>query len=141
MTIIFANLSSKMIENLFNTCDHIVVCITLLLPMEQLYITQMMMLIFTIILMHSYIHLVCLVCLVLKNTYFKEHPWVIASKYSISNTEDNRNLNYVYYLNLTPMEKVLFLAPLECSHNGKGIMVPIKYIFMVYSPKGKDMIL
>ena len=51
--------------------------------------------------------LVCLDCLVLKNTYFKEPPWVIASKYSISNTEDNRNLNYVYCLNLALMEKVL----------------------------------
>ena len=38
------------------------------------------------------------------------------------------------------MEKVLFLAPLEYSHNGKGIMVPMKYIFMAYSPKGKDMV-
>ena len=77
----------------------------------------------------------------LKNTYVKEHPWVIASKYSISNTEDNRNVNYVYYLNLAPMEKVWFLAPLEHSHNGKDIVVPMKHIFMVYSPKGKDMVL
>ena len=109
--------------------------------MQQFHITQMMMLIFPIIVMHSYIYSVCLVCLVLKDTYFKDHPWVIASKYSISNTEDNRNVNYVYYLNLAPMEKVWFLAPLEHSHNGKDIVVPMKYIFMVYSPKGKDMVL
>ena len=109
--------------------------------MQVFHTTQMMILIFTIIEMHSCLYSVCLDCLVLKNTYFKEPPWVIASKYSISNTEDNRNLNYVYCLNLALMEKVLFLAPLEYSHNGKGIMVPMKYIFMAYSPKGKDMVL
>ena len=109
--------------------------------MQQFHITQMMMLIFTSIVMHSYLYSVCLVCLVLKNTYFKENPWEIASKYGISNTEDNRNLNYVYCLNLAPMEAVWFLAPLECSHNEKGIMVPMKYILMVYNPKSKDMVL
>ena len=111
------------------------------LPMQQFHTTQMMMLIFTIIVMYSYLYSVCLHCLVLKNTYFTEPPWVIASKYSISNTEDNRNLIYVYCLNLALMKKVWFLAPLEYNHNGKGIMVPMKYIFMVYSPKGKDMVL
>ena len=86
---------------------HIVVCIAVLLAMQQFYFTQMMMLIFTIIVMHSYLSSVCWICLILKNTYLKEHPWVIASKYSIYNTENNRNLNYVYCLNLAPVEKAL----------------------------------
>ena len=76
--------------------------------MQQFYITQMMMLIFTIIVMHSYPYSVCLVCLVLKKTFFNEHRCVIASKYSICNTENIRNLNYVYCLNLAPMENALW---------------------------------
>ena len=55
--------------------------------------------------------------------------------------EDNRNLSYVYCLNLARMKKVWFFVPLEYSHNGKGIMVPMKYILVVYIPKGKDMVL
>ena len=73
----------------FNTCDHIVVCIAVLLPMQQFYITKMTMLIFSLIAMRSYLDAVCLVCRVLKNTHFKEHPWVSASKYSICDTESN----------------------------------------------------
>ena len=68
-----------LIFNLFNTCDHIVVCIAVLLPMQQFYITKMTMLIFSIIAMRSYLYAVYLVCWVLKNTHFKEPPWVIAS--------------------------------------------------------------
>ena len=41
------------------------------------YITKMMMLIFSIIITRLYLYSVCLVCRILKNTYFKEHPWVI----------------------------------------------------------------
>ena len=101
-------------------------CIAVLLPMQQFYITKMMMLIFAIIVRHSYLYSV--LWLILKNTYFKEHPWVIVSKYNICNTENNRNLNYVYCLNLAPMKKAWFLAPVEYSRpNEKGIMVPVEY--------------
>ena len=75
--------------NVYNACDYIVVCITVLLSMQQFYITKMMILIFSIIEMRSYLYSVCLVSRVLKNTYFKEHPWVIASKYSIYDKENN----------------------------------------------------
>ena len=50
--------------------------------MQQFYITKMVMLIFIIVIMHLYLFSVCLVCLVLKNIYFKEHPWVIVFTYS-----------------------------------------------------------
>ena len=65
---------------------------------------------------------------------------MIASKYSICNTENNRNLNYVYCLNLAPMEKALFLAPMEYSPNRKGITMPMKHTPMVleiYAPREK----
>ena len=75
----------------------------------------------------------------IKDHIFQRTPLnTLASKYSTSNTEDKRNLNYVYCLNVASVEKVWFLVPLEHSHDGKGIMVPMKYIFMVYSPKDKD---
>ena len=47
-----------------------------------------------------------------------------------------RNLNYFQCLN---MEKAWFMAPTEYSPNGKGIMVPKKYI--LYSSNGKAMVL
>ena len=37
------------------------------------------------------------------------------------------------------MEKAWFMAPVECNFNGKGILVPIEYIIMVYSLNGKGM--
>ena len=48
-----------------------------------------MMPIFSIFVMCSYLYPVCLVSLVLKNTYFKEHLSVVASKYSLSEMENN----------------------------------------------------
>ena len=75
--------------NFFNSCDHIVVCIAVLLPMQQSNITKMMMFTFSIIAVLSYLYFACLVCWVLENAYFKEHPWVINSKYSICNRENN----------------------------------------------------
>ena len=86
---IFAHLSNRLTSNRINTCDHIVVCIAALLPMQQICITKMMMLILSIIVMRSYLCSLCLVCRVLKSTYFKEHPWVIAFKHSICDTENN----------------------------------------------------
>ena len=100
-----------------------------------------MMLIFTIIAMLLYPYSVCLVCIDLKNTCFKEHPWVIAFKYSICDMENDRNLNYVHCLNLAPVEKAWFLGPMEYGSNGKGIIVPMEYTLMVYSSNEKDMVL
>ena len=112
----------------------------LLLPMQQFYITKLMMLIFSIIVMRLYLYSRCMVCRVLKNTYFKEHSWVIASKYSIMQKAILGNLNYVQYLNLAPIEKAWFFTPVEYSPNGKDIMVPMEYKTMVYSPNGKSMV-
>ena len=39
------------------------------------------------------------------------------------------------------MEKVWFMAQIECSYNGKGIMALTKYSLTVNSPKGKGMVL
>ena len=61
------------------------------------------------------LYLVCLIYQVLKNTYFKE-------------------LNYVQYLNVAPMEKARSIVPMEYNLNEKGIMVPMEYTLMVYSP-------
>ena len=49
----------------------------------------MMLLIFSIIVMSSYLYLVCLLYQVLKKTYFKQHLSVVASKYSLSATPNN----------------------------------------------------
>ena len=100
-----------------------------------------MMLIFTIIVMCLYLYSVCLICLVLKDTYFREQPWVIAFKYSICDTENDKNLNYVHCLNLPPMEKAWFLARTAYSPNEKGIRVSMEYTLMVYSSNGKSMVL
>ena len=66
-----------------------VVSIAVLLPMQQFYITKMMMLIFSITVMCPYLYSVCLVCRVLKNTYFKEYLSVVASKYHKRDAENN----------------------------------------------------
>ena len=66
-----------------------VVSIAVLLPMQQFYITKMMMLIFSITVMCPYLYSVSLVCRVLKNTYFKEYLSVVASKYHKRDTENN----------------------------------------------------
>ena len=47
------------------------------------------MLIFSIIVICSYLYSVCLFSLVLKDTYFKEHLSLVASKYSLTNMENN----------------------------------------------------
>ena len=73
----------------FNRCDHIVIGIAVLFPMQQFHITKMMMLIFSIIVMRSYLYSVCLVSRVSKNAYFKEHPWLIDYRYSICDRENN----------------------------------------------------
>ena len=64
--IILAYLSNKLTQNLFNTCDHIIVCITLLLPTQKFNITKIMVLIFSIIVMVWYLYSACLVGGVLK---------------------------------------------------------------------------
>ena len=79
-----------------------------------------MMLILSVILICSYLYPVCLVSRALKNTYFKEHLLVFASKY--------RNLHYDQCLNI---------APMVYDPNEKGIMASMEYTIMSYSPNGK----
>ena len=67
-----------------NIYDDIVVPIAELLPMQQFYITKMMMLIFSITVMCLYLYSVCLVYRV-----FKEYLSVVATKYRICDTENN----------------------------------------------------
>ena len=73
----------------------------------------MMMLIFSIIVMSSYLYLVCLLYRVLKKTYFKQHLSVVASKYSQSDTQNNAQSKLYSMFKYSP--------------NGKGI---------VYGPSG-----
>ena len=95
----------------------------------------MIMLIFSIIVMCSYVYSVCLLSQVLKKSYLKEHLSVVASKYSLCDMEKKiLNLNYVQCLNIAPREKAWFMVPMEYKPNGKGIMAPIKYILIIYSP-------
>ena len=39
-----------------------------------------------------------------------------------------KNLSYVQCLNIAPMGKAWFVAPMEYSPNGKDIMTPMEYI-------------
>ena len=39
------------------------------------------------------------------------------------------------------MEKAWFMASMEYSPNGGGIIAPMEYTPIVYSPNGKDMLL
>ena len=98
-----------------------------------------MMLILSIIVICSYLHSVCLVSAVLKNIkYFKKH--LPNGAYAIRKTI-SRNLNYARCLNIAPLEMTWFMVPVEYIPNGKGIIIPIEYTLMVYSPNGKVMVL
>ena len=88
------------------------------------------MLILSVIVMCSYLYPVCLFSRVLKNTYFKEHLSVVASKY--------RNLRYVQYLNIAPVEKAWFMALMEKEFSQFKILKK-KRILIIYSPNGKGM--
>ena len=98
-------------------------------------ITKMIILIFAIIVICPYLYSMCLVSLVLKNTYFKEHLSVIAFNITYAIWKN------VQFLNMTPMKKPWFMAPVEYSSNGKGIKVPMKYNLLVYRPNGKGLVL
>ena len=109
--------------------------------MQYLYITKLMMLIFSIIAMCLYLYSMCMVCRVLKNTYFKEHPWVIASKYSICDSESNTcEFKLCSMFKLSSNRKGMIFTPIEYSPNEKGIMAPMEYKPMFYSPNGKSMV-
>ena len=71
--------------------------------------SKMILLILSVIVMCPNLYPVCLVSRVLKNTHFKEHLLVFASKF--------RNLHYVQYLNIAPNRKAMVYDP-----NEKGIM-------------------
>ena len=93
-----------------NTYDGIpiaIVPIAVLLPMQQFHITKMMMLIFSITVMCPYLYSVCLIYRV-----FKENLSVVASKYRICDTENNTR-EFKLCLNIAPMEKAWFMAPME----------------------------
>ena len=111
--------------------------------MQQFYITKLMMLIFSIIVMSSYFYTVCLVCRVLKNTCFKGTP--LSGCFQIQHMRYEkqylRNLNHVQCSNLAPVEKAWFMVPMEYSPSGKGIMGLMEYIPMVDSPSGKRYVL
>ena len=82
---------------LFNTCDE-----------QQFYITKIMMLIFSIIVMCSYLYSGYLLSRVLKNIYFKEHFLVVASKYSICDMENKTKES-----TLRSLEKAWFMSLME----------------------------
>ena len=107
--------------------------------MQQFYILKMMMLIISIIVMCLYLYSLCMVCRDLNN---KGQVSVIVSNrgYAIWKTI-LRNLNYVQYLNIAPMDKAWFMAPMEYSPNGKYVMAPMEYIPKFNSPNGKGMVL
>ena len=110
--------------------------------MQPFYKTKMMMLVFSIIVMYLHFFPVGLVSRVLKNTRFKEYLSMVASKYNICDMEKIlRNLNYVQCLNIGPIVKAWFMAPMEYSPNREGIMTAMGYIPMIYSPNGKGMVL
>ena len=104
----------------------------------------MMMLIFSIIVMCSYLYLVCLLYRVLKKTYLKQHLSVVASTMKLLSfmlphiayllRKTILKLNFVQFLNIVPMKKTQFMVPMEYNTNGKGIMAPMKYILIILAP-------
>ena len=94
----------------------------------------MIILIFAVIVICPYLYSMCLVSPVLKSPYFKEHLSVVAFNITYAIWKN------VQFLNMTPMKKAWFMAPIEYSSNGKD-MVPMKYNLLVYSPNGKGMVL
>ena len=74
----------------------------------------MMMKIVSVIVMCLYPYSVRLVSRVLKNIYLKKHLSVIASKYNIAIWKTRlRTFQYVQCLNIAPMEKAWFMAPMD----------------------------
>ena len=95
------------------------------------------MLILSINAMRSYLYPVCLVSRVLKNTYFREHLSVVASKYSIYDME-----NETEEFTLCSMFKHISSGKgMVYGPNGKGIIASLEYTLIIYSPNGKDMAL
>ena len=43
--------------------------------------------------------------------------------------------------NIASMKKSWFIAPMKYNPNGKAVMAPMEFSFMVYSSNGKSMIL
>ena len=105
--------------------------------MQQFCITKMMMLIFSINAMRSYLYALCLVCRVSKNTL----EWLLPNIADAIRRTKLRNLNHVQCSNLAPMEKEWFLAPMEYSPNKKSIMARMEHTPMVYSLIEKGMVL
>ena len=73
----------------------------------------MMMLIFSIIVMCSYLYLLCLFYRVLKKIYFKQHLSVVASKYSLSDTQSNTQSKLFSMFKYSPNGKDIVYGPNE----------------------------
>ena len=96
--------------------------------MQQFEITKMLMLIFSVIVMCSYLfQCVCFVNFetthISRNTIQWLLPNIPYAQYSIT----LRNLKNIQYFNIAPMEKEWFMTPMEYSPNGKNIIATIEY--------------
>ena len=95
------------------------------------------MLVMSVIAMCLYLYLVCLVFRVLKNTYFKEHYSVVASKYSICERENEiQEFTLCLMFKHSPNGKDMAYSP-----NGKAIMASLEYTLIIYSLNEKGMVL
>ena len=104
---------------------------------SNFHITKMMVLILSVIAVCSYLYPVYLVSRVLKNTYFREHLSVVASKYSIYDME-----NETEEFTLCSMFKHISSGKgMVYGPNGKGIIASLEYTLIIYSPNGKGMAL
>ena len=96
-----------------------------------------MKLISSVIVMFSYLHSVCLVPRVLKNTYFKRNYSVVAFKHSICDRKNNtQEFKVCSMFKHSVSWKGMVYGP-----NVKGIMATMKYTPMVYSPNEKGIVL
>ena len=97
-----------------------------------------MMLIFSVIIMCRYLYSVCQVCLVLKNTYFKEYLSVVASKYRICNTENStQEFKLCSMFKHSPNGKGMIYCRNLINPNGEGVMATMEYTSWLIAPMEK----
>ena len=101
---------------------------------QQFYLTKMMLLIFSIIVMSSYLYLVCVLYRVLKKTYVNQYLSVVASIYSLCATPNNTQSKLCSMFKYSPSGKGIVYGLNGHNTNGKGIMTRMKYILIIYSP-------
>ena len=91
----------------------------------------------SVIAMCSYLYPVGLIPRVLKNTYFKKHLSVVASKNSICDMEnETEEFTLCSMFKQIPNGKGMVYGP-----NGKRIMASLEYTLIIYSSSGKGMAL